>query len=730
MPTTSPRPAHQGSSRIDWPLALCVSLLMTQSLYFQLDLDALAPAKAAMYLLPLAVLAALVLILPVRWALRTLAGFPRRVAAAIVAGSFALAVVLSFALPLEPEPGNRVSIEVEALGLKSPAAVSSEVWVRLEIDGRSVSPEIFTHDGKWQRNGEFLVSVPGSQPAKLGWSGEFGSNGRLILVSHPWSGKARISVQGDSRIVDLYSTTSDGYAIPFGAAAANSWTLDQPDRQGMQIWIWLCETLLLAFALSLAFLGLYTLPSARRPIAPAGARRIALESLGYTVPTIVAGLALLALFYPGLMTVDSFDQWGQATRGEFNDAHPLPYSFFFVAIRALWDSAAAVALAQLLLFAGAAGWLIAVVRRATDAPGWSAWAASVLLAAYPMTTITAITLWKDVPYTAAVVGLTAFVVGAISLGVPDLKRKRSILTLAMLIFACISLRHNGPPVGMAALALMAIARPKVWKQLATAGAMAAVVLMLLKGPVTDLVHAKRVNATYVLYSHHIAAHIARGHLPSDAADAALLTDLNGGENDWRYNCALVNSTVFEGSFDVNKASLQSSRLLGIWKDLALARPDIEVDHTICSSGLIWRMQPSYPLYLYGTALSKSGDRVRWIDSKPGDPQEASLAPDLAQRVGAAILSPKLTDLTELWRPAAFLYLLCFLALVAWARGRDLRMLAVPSLAVAHSAVLAIAIVAQDARYQLPVYVIALATAPLLALARKPEPVTKEPTAQS
>ncbi|MEH6418231.1 hypothetical protein [Pseudomonas sp. CGJS7] len=730
MPTPSPRPIEQGSSRFGWLLAACVSLLATQSLYFEIDLNTLAPAKAAMYVVALAVFIALTLFLPARWAVRSLAGLPRRIAAAIAVGALGLAAILTLALPLEPEPGKSVSIEVEALGQKSPAAAASEVWVRLEVDGQSVSPEIFAHDGKWERHGEeFLVSRPESQPAKLSLKGEFGTSGRLIFVSHPWSGKARISMQGKSRVIDLYSPKSDGYAIAFGAAQAqvNDWTLDQPSRDGLQTWIWICETLVLAFVVLLVFLGLYALPSARQPVAPVGARRIALESLGYAVPTLLTGLALLALFYPGLMSSDSMDQWGQATRGEFHDGHPLLHSFFFVAVRAVWDSVAAVALTQLLLFAGAAGWLIAVVRRATAAPVWAAWAASVLLAVYPMTAITSVTLWKDVPYTAAVVGLSAFLVGAVFLGVPDIKRKRSIVALAVLMFSCMALRHNGPPVAIATLGLMAIARPRAWKQLAAAGVLAVAALMLLKGPVADMVHAKRVNAAFVLYSHHIAAHLAHGHLPADPSDAALLKDINSGGDDWRYNCSSINPTIFNDSFSWAKATPQSSRLLGIWKDLALARPDIEVDHTICSTGMLWRLSGSRPLYLYVTALNKPQNKVRWIVSKPGEPQEDSFAPDLAQRVGSVLIDP---DLTDMWRPAGFLYLLCFLTLVAWARSRDVRMLLIPSLAAAHSSVMVIAIIAQDARYQLPVYVVALATAPLLALARKPESATQARTARS
>jgi peptidoglycan/LPS O-acetylase OafA/YrhL len=79
------------------------------------------------------------------------------------------------------------------------------------------------------------------------------------------------------------------------------------------------------------------------------------------------------------------------------------------------------------------------------------------------------------------------------------------------------------------------------------------------------------------------------------------------------------------------------------------------------------------------------------------------------------------NLTGLWRPAPFLAGLILLAMLAWLRTRDRRVLLIPALVFVHSAVLMVAIIAQDARYQLPVYLVTLAVAPALALSRRTQP---------
>lgn len=649
-----------------------------------------------------------------RWLLGALQGLGRLSSAVAVAASLASGAWLAWSVPLQPAPVSSGEVTVQALGTKNERAVSSEVWARLEVDGKSMSPSVFTQDGKWKLDGEFLLSVPGAQPATFSWSGTYLEQLRLVFVSHPWSGKVRVTSQGKTEDLDLYAAVATGRVVTLGGITGTPHALESPALSQAQRWVRLCDVLVLALLVLSSFLWLSRAPS---PAASPIQRSLGFETAAYSLPTFVAGCWCVALYHPALMTSDSLDQWRQAMTGHFNDAHPLLYGFFFKAIISLGGGAAAAALTQLGFFAASAGWLIAVTRRATGAPSWTGAAGATLLALYPMTTLTAVTLWKDVPYTAAVVALTALVVGAVFLERPRLKTAGGVAALAGLMFLSMSMRHNGPPVAVVALVVLWFMRPGERRYLAVSGLAALGALVLLKGPVTSFISANRANASFVIFAHHLAAHAARGHLPSDGEDLSVLKDVNRGAGDWRYNCATVNPTLFSPDFNITAASQNGPRLMKIWGQLALSRPDIELDHLICSSGLLWRMteSPIDPLYLSGIALWAPEGRVRWIISQPGDPEEASLAPEAAQWLGELVLQ---REAEFLWRPAGFLLLLCFLTLVAWTRSGDRRVLIIPALALTHTAALALAVVAQDARYQLPVYVVALATAPCLAGARR------------
>ena len=126
------------------------------------------------------------------------------------------------------------------------------------------------------------------------------------------------------------------------------------------------------------------------------ASRAVLLALLSVVPLLVWWLG----WFPGFLSSDSIDQLGQADRFEFFNFHPAFHSLYLWLITRFWDSPGAVTLVQLLLLAGLLG---LVARRLVQvgvplrlAVG-AAWFVSVL----PAVTTTTIAVWKDVPYTLA-----------------------------------------------------------------------------------------------------------------------------------------------------------------------------------------------------------------------------------------------------------------------------------------------------------------------------------------
>ncbi|MNU96764.1 hypothetical protein D3C71_868140 [compost metagenome] len=706
-------------------ITVLLSLIAGSSLIFRTPgAEQLSSLQALLPVLATAVAASFALYWPVRWLAKAMRPLSRRTIALALCGAFLAGLLWTWLLPVRPAPDNQLDIAVAALGTKSPQAVSSEVWVRLEVDGKNVSPSTFKQSGDWIINGEFLVSAAGKQPTVAEWHGSYAQTARLVFVSHSWSGQARVQWGDQTRELDLYAPEGSSRSIHLGGIEQTDHVLSYPDRNARQFWVQLCDSALVGLLLLLAYFAL-----SQRAGQPAPARvgnpGLLRESLWHALPLVVIGTLLIGIFYPALMTSDSLDQWRQSGSGQFNDAHPILYGFFLLAVRWVHGGAALAAFVQLLLFAAASGWLIASIRQAMQAPRWVGHASAVLLALYPLVSLTAVTLWKDVPYSAAVIALCALLIDKSFGNARNALSWGGAAGLAALVFACMALRHNGPAVSVAAILVLWFALPGSRKRVLLAAIVAIAGLLLLKGPITDLAGASRGTVSFIPYSHHLAAHLAAGHTPTDPAEAALLHQINGTDADWAYNCATVNPIVFNKNYNSALAAANSGALFDIWAKLAMARPDIEIDHLACSSALIWHVtdSPFDPLYLSGVGLWAPHGEVSWITGLPGDPVPDSMSPPLAQWFGTLVLQP---DMQVYLRPAAFLLALAFAAVVGWSRRRDWHVLVVMALPLAHTGFLAISIVAQDARYQLPIYVVALACIPsLLAAARRPSHVPLE-----
>ena len=102
------------------------------------------------------------------------------------------------------------------------------------------------------------------------------------------------------------------------------------------------------------------------------------------------------------MSSDSIDQLGQVDRFEFFNFHPILHTFSMWVVTRVWDHPGAVTLLQVLLLAGLLGFL---ARRLTQVgvAWWLTVVAAWSTAALPMVGATTITIWKDIPYSLAMV---------------------------------------------------------------------------------------------------------------------------------------------------------------------------------------------------------------------------------------------------------------------------------------------------------------------------------------
>ncbi|CRD61502.1 hypothetical protein [Stenotrophomonas maltophilia] len=624
--------------------------------------------------------------------------------------------LLTWMIPFDPAPATTLQVEIETLGKGTPESKGSEVWVRLIADGRDARLRDVEAGPSWTAANGYLISPINSPPDKIHWNGHYSSDVYVEFFTHPWSGQAILRWAGKEQHYNLYSPTGGEIRVRLAGVVPNPHFLKLPSRTPLQYLVQACQSVTLGLLL-LAGFGLASRwpspwQSARKDEAQPSLGR---EVLTAALPLLLVGSILLVLFLPAILTTDSLNQWAQAASGRFDDAHPVLYAFYLWFIQQILPSPTLAAWLQLAVLALASGWLATVVRRACNAPRWTSTAGGLLLAAYPVTALSSITLWKDVPYATSVVALTAFVIGNTFLDRPSLRKWYNCLALVLLAACCMALRHNGPPVAVAAF-LILLLRPGTRMRVLACLLLAASLMWGIKGPLADSVGTHRSSAAYMAYTHHLSAHLAAGQNPESAEDNAILEAVDSGASDWRYRCSVVNTTIFNDHYDIPTAVKHQDDLFRIWLGMALKRPDIELDHVLCASGMVWRYRTSGPLYLYVFGFEIGEEQnLQWVQPGLSGPPQASVLPNATNWMGKTLLKPQLG---RLWRPAPFLITLCLLTVVAWRRTRDRRILLVPMLVLVHSAILMVAIIAQDARYQLPLYMVCLIVAPALALARR------------
>ena len=103
---------------------------------------------------------------------------------------------------------------------------------------------------------------------------------------------------------------------------------------------------------------------------------------------------------PAIMSSDSIDQWNQVLTFEFVNTHPITHTASMWLVSLLWESPAMVTLAHV----AATSLLLAIVARRLVQIGVTlpfAVGAVWLIAVLPMTGATTVTMWKDVPFSLA-----------------------------------------------------------------------------------------------------------------------------------------------------------------------------------------------------------------------------------------------------------------------------------------------------------------------------------------
>ncbi len=422
--------------------------------------------------------------------------------------------------------------------------------------------------------------------------------------------------------------------------------------------------------------------------------------LKYSIPmALVWGIYLLA-FFPGMMSADSMDQWGQMLTGQYINHHPVFHTLLIWLLTRIYLSPVVVAIAQIIAMALVAGaWLGFFETLGINR--WIIWITAFVFAVIPVNGTMVNTLWKDIPYGIAVMGLTLILARIVfSRGEWAAARSAKISLGITLAFVAL-LRHDGLVLATGAVFFVVIMYPVKWRYWIFSTIIFAFLYFGIRGPLYNWLRVRQ--STTLADSFLSLFDLAAYSTPGSEADE-YLSSLHIYPPNW--NCGVWSNL----DPDWRSTSIDESQsIIQITRNLINNIPLILVYDYRCERSIEWIIWDPY-----GEVRNASHVEVL-VDPNPYGIQHASLLPAFRDWIANWVIKTSHDPSVNwfLWRPALFLYFNLSITAILILRNRDLRfaLISIPILLQAITFTLLFAL--PNFRYYYATYLVAVITIPLL-----------------
>ncbi|OQY93273.1 MAG: hypothetical protein B6D39_03235 [Anaerolineae bacterium UTCFX2] len=608
--------------------------------------------------------------------------------ACLAAGCWVAAV-----LPVTtPERLRRAPLEILTTAEKNPASTQNRLALSnvmqagsLPIDFSKLKP-----GNLWQAAPARGFASNNQKPfSRLGLVDPAADSYTLEFASGPSAGIVELRWEGTVQRVDLYSPLPGTRTLRLQA--------DLRGRLARALYFVSCAVL---FSLALFGLTAFLISSewsAALPNASAGGGWIAV----YALPMLLVWSLILLAFWPGLMTWDSLYQWWQMSSGKINDIHPAFHTLLNGAITRIRPTPGAVAFFQIFWLSLTAGWGFFLLRKARISP----WVISIVwigFILFPLNQIFVITLWKDIPYSIVLLALILLLLQISFSGGESLRQPYVWLLLGILTALAALFRHNGAPLLILPLLLIAfypVQAPKILLALALAVSTVA----LVRGPLFRLNHIDTQADDWqvgIRLMHYLTAYLDRD-IPLDEESRQTVQIVWPRDTPPNYSCYLIDLTANQLSPEKISANLTALQLAFL--RTLKAQPAAALDHFLCVSSLVWRITQPADGYLYSFDLKLHLGKGAYVFGQN----------DLVIPIRSRLpwLQDQLADFYVLaqqwyvWRPAAYLYLTLYLGVIFAARKRSWKYLLFLAPLIVHSITLLALVSSQETRFQYPVFLV-------------------------
>jgi hypothetical protein len=561
-----------------------------------------------------------------------------------------------------------------------------------------------------QKSGEWVVTETGishfgPDAASLEWQGKTGRKISIDLIRTTYDNPAVVTWDQKSVSFNLSDTPGDMLTI------SQAFNTKEGDHILISISLWAVAS----FLFFLVTILLITREIQNKPVT----KRKRLSWLLYSFPMIAVWSIYLLTFWPGMMSPDSNNQWGQVITGRLNDLHPVFHTLLIWLLTRIWLSPTIVLVFQIVALSVTSAWGIDILD-GENLPSWASWGLTAIFSFSPLIGNMVVILWKDIPYSICLFLLSLIFLKIILTKGAWLEKKFSWVFLGLIYLCVSSFRHNGIAVAIISFPIILISYRNKWKPILFAAGLTALMYIIIQGPLYSLLNVDReLGKKQQTLIQHIAAHIVKGgKLPPDELH---LAESILPINRWKYNCCDNYKLLSSPEFSKNRLTDNVQNIQNLFVRLAFKEPLVEIEHLTCISSLVWGM-PSQ----CGSTTLLPYTATLWIDPGGGFFHENSLFPFLRNLLSGVLIDVRTNpNLTIFIAPAVYLFLSLYNTVLLAFRRRCLRVLLFIIPAVIQSLTLALVNVSSEFRYQFGVYLIGLFSFGLLVLALFSPKIKKE-----
>lgn len=547
----------------------------------------------------------------------------------------------------------------------------------------------FVPTGSWERN-ENTLRFSGKLPGALKWQGRTGLWTKIHIEGQAEGVTVTLTWNGNPQIIEL------------AAIGTGEQVLEQQFHLPLVHYLPAYVSLFVVFSFLLFVLTIF-FSELELPL-PRKTKSFAKFSwIWYAIPMILVWGIYLAALWPGMMSPDSIDQWEQVLTGRFNDSHPVASTLIMWAVTRIWLSPAAIAIFQILALSLTVAWGIGYLRE-IGLPEVIAWIVAILFAISPVNAAIVNTLWKDIPYSIAVLLFSLQILRIVFSRGKWLDRRLNWLWFGLVGLLISILRHNGFPIPIISLVMILVTYKPQRKLVILSLLTTTFLWFLVRNP---LYHFLNVNTdtgtTNAVFIHHIAAHLANGDEMTSEETAVVSSILEPDR--WVYNCCLLRATNQVEGFSWDKVAANSSAIQKLSLDLAFRYPLTDIQHILCASSLVWEI-PARCGELEG---DPPYSETYWIADNPFGLEENSLLPGFSSKLIRFIrIYRKADNWIPTRSPAVLLYSFIFCTSILAIRRKSSATLLFLVPGIVQSIFMALVNLAGDQfRYQYPVYLLGL-----------------------